>query len=1078
MSRDVHSRTSRPIEGLLRRASARTRALDVGRGVMIVVNFVLLVLLVLILYDHTLKLPVVLRLIGHIAVTYATGVLLVVLVVIPALRRLSARYIALEIERTQKGFHHTLVSYMEARGDPAVPEEIVSALAQRASEDAQTVVLDKAIDERPFLRTSIVLIAVLLVFFAFSMLTDKPVYVSVRRILHPFGDIPAPSRVRLLEISPGDAEVTRGKPFRISVRTGKVIPDSVRVRMSATGSEWSVLPLEADDVSPRKWSGVIPSIDKDFRYQITAGDAESREFRVLSFPAPIIEQLMLVYDYPPYTGIEARRSVEGDIVAPAGTRVAMEVSCSNALARAWLEINGEDMSLARTKRDDKLAMGSITVTENGKYSIHVRDTRGARNDPVSYRIEAQQDRAPEVAIENPSEEVRVVRELSTVEVAVAASDDYGVAEVSFYYRVNGGVSTVRRHESGRGERDVRVTEALDLKKHLSGYGDTVSFFAEARDAHMPEANYAKTPVYVIAYAPSRVEGKLAARDAKDPLRDRAVDEETAEEGDERERTEVASDDVDAPVEGEQADEAASSEEAEAAEKIAEALESLRERTQDDESEPTLVADASDEQAREAAGDEGDPGDRGDEEAGDRGAADEGDDREPSSSEDGEGAGDSAGESDGDQQEGGAGNTTRDDDAQNAQSGDTGEDASGDGSGDGSGEAGSSEGGQGEGDSGGQSQDGEGETGSQDGGDGEPSSGGEDSSSGDDSDGSQGGSSQGDGSSESSDSQDSSSQGEGGSSGGQGKGQGDQDGSSGGQGDAQEGQGGSDGSSGSSGESEQEGASSGEGEGQGQSGESGGSSGEAGSQGGSGSSQGQGSGSSQGSPSGESGSSSGGAQGQGGNDAGSGGQGEGSQSSSGSSSSGSSTSDGAQGGAGQGIGSGAGATADSGGSAGGQEKPAVDDQHPPEVARAPETAAGGDLPFVVKVAAQLQEALERGEVDAKFLEEAGMTREQLLEFAKKYEKIVRPRRDADSDSDENDQGIPDEPSPEADAKTDVVLGSGVDDKAKGMGRVDDEELSEERLKDLFDEFSENVSPEYRDVIEAYYKRLAGDESDSR
>ena len=109
---------------------------------------------------------------------------------------------------------------------------------------------------------------------------------------------------------------------------------------------------------------------------------------------------------------------------------------------------------------------------------------------------------------------------------------------------------------------------------------------------------------------------------------------------------------------------------------------------------------------------------------------------------------------------------------------------------------------------------------------------------------------------------------------------------------------------------------------------------------------------------------------------------------------------------------------------------------------------------------------------------GMTREQLLEFAKRYEKIFRPRRDADNDSDEDDQSIPEEPSPEADAKTDVVLGSGVDDKAKELGRVDDEELSEERLKDLFDEFSDNISPEYRDVIEAYYKRLAGDESDSK
>lgn len=1072
MRRDAHNYASRPIEGLLGRAAARTRALDVGRGAVIVINFVLLVLLVLILYDHTLKLPVVLRIIGNIAVTYATGVLALVLVILPALRRLSRRYLALEIERTQKGFHHTLVSYMEARDDPAVPDEIVRALGQRASEDAQTVVLDKAIDEGPFLRASAVLIGVLLAFFAFWMLTDKPVHVSVRRILHPFGDIPAPSRVRLVEISPGDAEVTRGTPLRISVRTGKVIPESAHVRTSTSSREWSVLPLEADDESPRNWSGVIASVDKDFFYRVTAGDAESRIFRVQSFPAPIIEQLALAYNYPPYTGMETRRSGEGDIVAPEGTRVDMEVFCSNVLARAWLAISGKDTPLALTKRDERLAVGAVTVTEDGTYSIHVRDTRGARNDPVSYRIVAQPDRAPAVAIENQSEEVSVVRELSTVELVVAASDDYGIVELSFYYRVNGGVSAVRRHDGGRGERSVRVTEALDLAELLSGRGDTVSFFAEARDAHTPEANYAKTPVYVIAYAPSRVEGKLAARDAKAPLRDRAVEETAQEEQktetedssagedgeSEREREELAAEDGDGAAQEEDADEAATAEDAETARKIAEALERLSDRTAADDEEPVLVADASDQQAREATGQERASGKGEEAEAGDSGASGDAGEGAPSSSQDETHAGDSTGEGEGGQQESAAGDTAQGDSTQDAteaggaqdsgaqdsaaqdetHAGDSaGESERGqqesaaadtaqskdaqeqEGRGGGSGDAGPSGAGQ-AGESPGESSAGQGSSSS-------------DSDAASDSAGSEDGSSQGDSSSGSS-------------------------GASASEGSPSQG---SSGSSGSSGDSGEGGSSSEGGEGQ-SSGAEGGSSSGHGSSGSSGS---------QGAPS--QGASSTSSKGQGG-DSDSGG----SHAGSGSASSGSSSSDGAQGGSGTGSGSGAGATgvgAAQGdpGSAGGT---VPEDQAAPDIARPAEGSGEGELPFVEKIAAQLHQALERGEVDEEFLEEVTMTREELLEFAKKYEKIFRPRRDTDSAGDQDASDLPERPASQEDASEDVVMGSGVDEDARGLRSVDGEALTEEELRDLFDEFSDNVSPEYRDVIEAYYKNLARDRSE--
>ena len=155
------------VDFVLHKAADRTRALDVGRGLALVANFVLLAILILVLCDHTLSkgMPLWLRIVGNVAVCYVSLVLLVILVLVPAFRRLSRRYVASWIERTQKGFHHTLISYLDACDDPSVPEGVKKAVAQRASEDIQNLAIEKTVDERPFLRANMALIGVLIAFF-------------------------------------------------------------------------------------------------------------------------------------------------------------------------------------------------------------------------------------------------------------------------------------------------------------------------------------------------------------------------------------------------------------------------------------------------------------------------------------------------------------------------------------------------------------------------------------------------------------------------------------------------------------------------------------------------------------------------------------------------------------------------------------------------------------------------------------------------------------------------------------------------------------------------------------------------
>ena len=133
--------------------------------------------------------------------------------------------------------------------------------------------------------------------------------------------------------------------------------------------------------------------------------------------------------------------------------------------------------------------------------------------------------------------------------------------------------------------------------------------------------------------------------------------------------------------------------------------------------------------------------------------------------------------------------------------------------------------------------------------------------------------------------------------------------------------------------------------------------------------------------------------------------------------------------------------------------------------------GASEDFVEALAGEIAEMLENGELDEQFFKDAGMTEEELIAFTKKYEGLKRPERDQSEDADTEKETSPDGEITPIDANRGLVLGGGVDEDASSMGIAASEDPHSERFEDLFDEYEGNVSDEYRDLIEAYYKKLA-------
>ena len=1005
-------------EYILRRACHRLKVVEVGRGVALVISFVLIVLLVGISYDHVFTLTFSLRLVAHLALTCVAPVIGLYLVLLPAVRRLSRLYVAGRIERSGEGFHHTLVSYLEARQDPSVPPDVVAALAQRASEDVQGLALEKAIDEKPFFRANAALLGVLVLFFVFSVLTEKHVPTSMQRILHPFTEIAPPTRVRIYQVIPGSVELTSGDPLNITVRTGRWRPNSVVASISVLGSVWRSIEL-APLAEGSLWGGVVESVDKDFVYRIIADDAQSPLYRVTTFPPPIIESMKLTCVYPEYMDLPPRTFIEGDIAAPIGTRVEFELASSNELEAAWLEVDDDVENLRVSPTNLAVASGTFMLTGDAAYSVHLRDVRGVLNDPPVYRITARPDRPPEIEMTGSAPAV-VVRELKPVDLKILSTDDFGLDSVKLYYRVNDEKTAVRTHQARRGTKELHVAERLELGRLLPKKGDALTFFAEAEDRRQPDPNVVRTETFVISYAGS-AELSSGSR-ASPPEPDNAVEKATADRNDaETEETGAEPDDPGEernesdpgdrqrePVEREDV----ARDEDKAVLQIAEALQRLEQRKA---SEATAAEGATPRTPEESGDESGEPAD------GSQGRSTSGDEQ---------GAKDSAATAAGSSEETASGESQSTDGE-----GERGQGEEKGGSSSETSQANTENGLQGEARQGPQSASVEGPTvGSAKGESSQEESG----------QGSQKSMQGGTSSSASSSREVDSREGE--ESGSERSASGEKSDGAGGEAEP------SSASADRGTDASQKGADSGDrfAEEEGQSGGGGEQdSRSAQAEGESGGEDTQESRSSQGAGQGESKAEQSARSAQGGGK-------ESAVSTAGRSSGGGMYPAGEQ------------AT---GGLTGSSSVEYAESDAEVQADLVEEVGQTEDSPHAERIAAELKRVLMRGDVDEEFLQDVGMSREQLASFVKAYERIRRPRR---SQENGDEPPVDKEPSPDAVRTTSgegVVLGRAVGSDARHLSAGEIPESKEKSDKDLFRDFGENISPEYRDVIEAYYRELA-------
>ena len=303
-----------------------------------------------------------------------------------------------------------------------------------------------------------------------------------------------------VEVLPGDTRVAAGKPLtiRASVRAG----GRLLTRFTPVLTVEALSPNRAPNPADVQTVAMTPdgagfqfslvSVDRTFRYRVTAGSRRSEDFTVTALMAPRVTRIDLHYEYPAYTTLAPREERDGgDIYAPAGTKVRVRVHADKPIASGKMVFaQATPGAKGAATLDtgglhhvtDQVLEGELILARDDSYRIGLTDRDGLRSSgETEYFLRVMDDRPPDVRILRPAADQQITP-LEEVAIEARAEDDYGIAGFELVYAVAGREPKVVPFARGTGSTLARAgTHTLAAEDLGVQPGDVITYYARARD---------------------------------------------------------------------------------------------------------------------------------------------------------------------------------------------------------------------------------------------------------------------------------------------------------------------------------------------------------------------------------------------------------------------------------------------------------------------------------------------------------------------------------------------------------------------------------------------------------------------
>ncbi len=429
----------------------------------------------------------------------------------PLLHRINPLFAAHTIEQNRPALKNSLINFLMLRGHrQEVAPSVYREVEHQAASHLAAVPVETEVDRTHVIRRGYVLAGVFGVFCLYLVLSPKNPLTSAARVIWPWADRAAPTRVTIENLTPGDVVEFRGEQLEVSARFEGLDDDESVLLYYTTADGQSVdqaITMQRPEDSQRYQCKLPPGelgLQQDLQYYLRAGDCITRRFAVKVRVAPAILVEKIEYDYPDYTGIPNRVVLgQGDIRAIEGTKVTIHATANGLIASARIDLNCDGGRELKMKVDDQSATGRFTLRlaeddptrgEYDSYQLRLTDPSGNSNRrPVRHWIDVVPDLPPEVEIVEPKqEEVRLAQD-EELAIRVRAEDpDFALGRVALKAEKAGRRLPIRPLLDGEQEDPFEVTYMLRPERLGLKPGDRVVYWVEAEDNKQPRPGRAET----------------------------------------------------------------------------------------------------------------------------------------------------------------------------------------------------------------------------------------------------------------------------------------------------------------------------------------------------------------------------------------------------------------------------------------------------------------------------------------------------------------------------------------------------------------------------------------------------------
>jgi hypothetical protein len=323
------------------------------------------------------------------------------------------------------------------------------------------------------------------------------------RYFLPLSNRPPVTTTRLV-VQPGDTSVPAGEPLAIFVHARRLGAQCPRIEISSDSSAGAAaLTVEVMSPAARDASSYVyhvASVDRDFSYAVSGGDAQSKTFHVRTLRAPALLELRGMARPPSYlhASPQAFSSSDGRLEALRGSELEFSLVASEPLRSAHIVL-GDQRIETRPTDQTNVRSARLKVERDVTLRIELTSVDGINGTgPVGSKLRALVDQAPEVRWDVAKDTELHLRPRDRLAVPYAARDDIELASLSASVQVNGSPAqgAPLRLPLPTRARSVEATFSMALAAMDLAVGDVVELSIEAVDVAGQFARSAPIRVYI------------------------------------------------------------------------------------------------------------------------------------------------------------------------------------------------------------------------------------------------------------------------------------------------------------------------------------------------------------------------------------------------------------------------------------------------------------------------------------------------------------------------------------------------------------------------------------------------------